>query len=260
MSPRSTTGRSRRGPLIPQSAPKGKRRDSLSLFEGRINAALSTGLVMMLTLSGCTTTADDLDAPIDWTTVDSDVSASACGLPEGDRAVPHSSPEATWTSVGDVLIPTSPLIGPGSSNGMHTCYAHSPTGALFAAVSLVADEIMFGNAALISDRAYASDQVMQAINSGTIRPESDMPKLESLALAGFRFIESTDDSVDLQLLWSGMEPGSGSPVNFALRTRLVWDENDWMFIMQSTNTAWIAVVDLADSDYTQWSSGAFAAS
>ena len=65
-------------------------------------------------------------------------STSICGLPDGPQAVPHTAPSAEWKLEDAFAYPTSTQFGPGREQGnVHSCYAHNPTGALFAAVGYV---------------------------------------------------------------------------------------------------------------------------
>src|SRR4051794_10440252 len=69
-----------------------------------------------------------------------DANASICGLPAGNQHVPAVGPQTRWELVGTIAAPTDPnTIGPGIHEGKRRlCFAHSPTGALFAAVNFVA--------------------------------------------------------------------------------------------------------------------------
>src|SRR4051795_11509350 len=68
-----------------------------------------------------------------------DPAASVCGLAPGSQEIPQTPPEAKWELVGKVAAPTAAAVGPGRKEGkLRTCYAHSPTGALFAAANFIA--------------------------------------------------------------------------------------------------------------------------
>src|SRR3954471_13508747 len=68
-----------------------------------------------------------------------DTNASVCGLPAGSQQVPVVPPEAQWELVGSIAAPPEPKTGPGiKDDKRRLCFAHSPTGALFAAVNFVA--------------------------------------------------------------------------------------------------------------------------
>ena len=65
---------------------------------------------------------------------------SACGLARGDQTIPVSAPKATWKLRGTVAVPTAPkTFGPGRvRDGVPSCFARSPTGALFAMLNIQA--------------------------------------------------------------------------------------------------------------------------
>src|SRR3954454_1633445 len=69
-----------------------------------------------------------------------DPNASICGLPAGNQQIPAVPPQTRWELVGTIAAPTAPkTTGPGIQEGKRRlCFAHSPTGALFAAVNFVA--------------------------------------------------------------------------------------------------------------------------
>ncbi|WP_211878337.1 hypothetical protein [Pseudarthrobacter albicanus] len=66
---------------------------------------------------------------------------SICGLPSTSETALGSTPKSTWTLIGKMAAPTDPkTFGPGvtDEDGFRSCFAHSPTGALYAAANLVA--------------------------------------------------------------------------------------------------------------------------
>ena len=63
---------------------------------------------------------------------------SRCGLAAGDQRIPATPPESEWELVDGIASPQSDTVGPGVREGKRRlCYAHSPTGALFAAVNFL---------------------------------------------------------------------------------------------------------------------------
>ncbi|HEY0188806.1 MAG TPA: hypothetical protein VGC67_15045 [Cellulomonas sp.] len=243
-------------PLRPVgSRPFGHRRRPAGAGEAAVGSAVSASIVALLVLVGCARMDDSVDAPIDWSIVDGDPDDSACGLPSGDQAVPASSPAATWDDVDGVSIPTSSSIGPGRTDGWHTCYAHSPTGALFAAASLVADERMHGNWALIDDRAAFTEQVVEAISSDTLPDRSGFPTDPAPQLVGYRFSSVSEDDVALQLAWSSPTIEDAAWQLSTSEVQVTWTENDWKAVMQASGTAWTAVQTIDDLDgLVRWSS------
>ncbi len=69
--------------------------------------------------------------------------ATACTLPPGDQTVPYGSQPSgtTWAQVGAMSVPQAPsTLGPQHDDGTWaTCFAHSPSGALLAAMSFIAE-------------------------------------------------------------------------------------------------------------------------
>jgi hypothetical protein len=66
---------------------------------------------------------------------------SVCGLPASSEVALGSAPNSKWELVGRTAAPTNPdTIGPGitGENGFRSCFAQSPTGALYAAANMVA--------------------------------------------------------------------------------------------------------------------------
>ena len=68
--------------------------------------------------------------------------ASVCGLPAGSQAQPTSGPGGEWRDVGSLVAAPQDRkrFGPGrvSATGATTCFAHSPTGAMYAAAAFTA--------------------------------------------------------------------------------------------------------------------------
>jgi hypothetical protein len=66
---------------------------------------------------------------------------SICGLPSNAETALGAAPKAKWELVGRVAAPADPkTFGPGvtDGDGFRSCFANSPTGALYAAANMVA--------------------------------------------------------------------------------------------------------------------------
>jgi hypothetical protein len=63
---------------------------------------------------------------------------SACGLTGGSTAPPAEAPTVQWQNVDGAWLPVSTTQGPGrrSATGPWSCYAHTPTGAVLAALTI----------------------------------------------------------------------------------------------------------------------------
>ncbi len=67
--------------------------------------------------------------------------AGGCGLPEGDQVFRLGAPAVDgWEVSRRVVVPRSAAYGPGAvdRDGFRRCFAHSPTGAVFAAYNVIA--------------------------------------------------------------------------------------------------------------------------
>ncbi|NUU31807.1 hypothetical protein [Arthrobacter sp. C9C5] len=65
---------------------------------------------------------------------------SVCGLPSSNDTALGTAPTSKWELVGKMAVPTDPkTFGPGTTDpdGFRSCFAHSPTGALYAATNIL---------------------------------------------------------------------------------------------------------------------------
>jgi hypothetical protein len=66
---------------------------------------------------------------------------SVCGLPASAETALGTAPKSKWELVGRMATPTDPkAFGPGvtDESGFRSCFAHSPTGVLYAAMNIAA--------------------------------------------------------------------------------------------------------------------------
>jgi hypothetical protein len=66
---------------------------------------------------------------------------SVCGLPASSETTLGTAPKSNWELVGRMATPTDPeTFGPGTTDerGFRSCFAQSPTGALYAAMNVAA--------------------------------------------------------------------------------------------------------------------------
>lgn len=66
---------------------------------------------------------------------------SVCGMPSSTETALGAAPKSKWELVGKMAAPTDPkTFGPGltDDSGFRSCFAHSPTGALYAAMNAAA--------------------------------------------------------------------------------------------------------------------------
>ncbi|TLM83690.1 hypothetical protein FDW83_09565 [Pseudarthrobacter sp. NamE2] len=66
---------------------------------------------------------------------------SVCGLPASSETTLGTAPKSNWELVGRIATPSDPeTFGPGTTDesGFRSCFSHSPTGALYAAMNVAA--------------------------------------------------------------------------------------------------------------------------
>jgi hypothetical protein len=173
--------------------------------------------------------------------------ASVCGLPSGDQAKPATAPTDTkWELVGKIAAPTSPTqFGPGKTeaNGLRSCFAHSPTGALYAAVNMTALSAA-GKADLVYEQLALPSPERDAVlrSSPTAAPNS-----VTAQLAGFTFRSYDADRAVIDLAFKG---ANGTFVSIPVP--LQWYGGDWKFVVPATgDTGARQITDLGG--YIEWS-------
>lgn len=182
-----------------------------------------------------------------------DPAASVCGLPAGSQVVPVAPPaDTSWELVGSTAVPTAPEVyGPGQvgEQGFRSCYAHSPTGALYAAanyVGLTSDETTQG---LFAEQGTAEGAGREALLkqldvSGTSVSGS------RAQIKGFGVRNYTGDTavIDLAL---GV---AGQPGYARILMTLVWEDGDWKFEVPADGTLDSIINPIPDlTGYVPWS-------
>lgn len=156
--------------------------------------------------------------------------ASACDLPVGNASVPTSGlPDTRWELVGSMAAPTAPEThGPARTvDGFRTCFAHTPTGALYAAVNLWA-----------ASTAAPAAEVLSTLGADTpVRPEAVRDAREqgadvrlddegTLQVAGFNFVSYDENNASINLAFR-LENGGLLRIPAAVR----WEDGDWKYVI-----------------------------
>ncbi|MFI7060071.1 hypothetical protein ACIBL3_03730 [Kribbella sp. NPDC050124] len=148
---------------------------------------------------------------------------SGCVLPAGDQAIPLKPPAVDgWDVSRRVVVPRSTTAGPAKtdSDGFRRCFAHSPTGAVFAAYNVVA---------ALADQRQSIPTVRKLMLPGPDTQalihelSTEKPSTNSTAsqLAGYRVLDANQHRATIML---------AIPVESAymsLTLTLVWHDNDW---------------------------------
>ena len=149
-----------------------------------------------------------------------------CGLPVGDQGVPVEAPVVDgWEVNRRVVVPRSSAYGPGKQDrdGFRRCFAHSPTGAVFAAYNVIA---------AMADQHQALATVGKLMLPGPetdallkqLRKETAGESSNPIQIAGFRVLDATPDRATVLL---------AMPVETAYMTAtftLVWHVDDWRLV------------------------------
>jgi hypothetical protein len=147
--------------------------------------------------------------------------ASVCGLPASSETALGAAPETKWELVGTMAAPTDPRIGPGKTDdqGIRSCFAHTPTGALYAAVNLWA---------LGSDpskeRAIAQQLAVKGPgrDAGMKAPQTAAPaSAVKIQISGFNVSYTANQAV-VELAFKADNGALAS-----VRTTLLWQDGDW---------------------------------
>src|SRR3954447_23570889 len=163
-----------------------------------IAALLLLGLALLLGTGGNDSTGTDNQhanrPPSANPPARKDPNASVCGLPPGSQQIPAVAPQTRWELVGTIAAPTEPkTIGPGIQQGKRRlCFAHSPTGALFAAVNFIAIASRSPNDAALLRELTAQGRARDELLRHGSQPSDDSFRMQ---VAGFRIeAYSRDDA------------------------------------------------------------------
>jgi len=186
-------------------------------------------------------------------------SDSVCGLPSGDRSIPSEAPSAKWKLRGAVAVPTAPEIGPGRfRGGVPACFAHSPTGALFAMVNIHAAMGQFAR----QPGRYPIRKVVKMIAPGPGRrtleaaaakaPVADKGSTKPGAqVAGFTIVRYEADTAVIDLAFRGDRPDVAGYTHG--QSTLRWQDGDWKLVLAQNGSPFDAVQAIPDlTAYVPW--------
>ena len=176
--------------------------------------------------------------------------ASICGLAPGDQSVPSVPPVSTdWELVGSVAAPTAPRsIGPGLvTDGLRSCYARSPLGALYAATGFLATtsepRLRLPAVRDLAAKGQGRDKALDLITGADPGPATG-----GVQLAGFTFLnwDANTSVIDVALR-------TGGNVGH-LPVSLRWEDGDWKVIFPPTGGIYDAIAPLPNlTGYVPWS-------
>jgi hypothetical protein len=149
--------------------------------------------------------------------------SGGCGLPAGDQGTPATAPSVDgWDVSRRVVVPRSSAYGPAKqdSDGFRRCFAHSPTGAVYAAYNAVA---------AMADQRKVLATVGKLMLPGPdrdalladLRKEPADEDTNPTQIAGYRVLDASADRATVMLAMPVETAFVGA--NFTL----VWHHGDW---------------------------------
>ncbi|MBN9748646.1 hypothetical protein DMP23_47560 [Amycolatopsis sp. A1MSW2902] len=188
-------------------------------FAAAIVLVVVAGLVWVLLPSGRDSTSGQepaVSAGPPPLTGDGGWNDTGCAGTSGSAEVPTSGPKVAWRAEDLASIPTSPDYGPTRTVGpVHSCFQHSPTGALMAATVILEGLAAPATATQVANAGMTPGPGRDA----TIASTSDA-KPSALTPIGFSFGACQPDRCQLSLLLT-----DGAYGQFALS--MVWRDRDW---------------------------------
>jgi hypothetical protein len=152
-----------------------------------------------------------------------------CDVPPGPQAVPVSTPPGvTWQLYDTVALPFSTQVGPTVIAGdVARCYAHSPTGALLAAVQIAVRYALAANW-----QAVIAEQVMPGTGRNVYAAQRSATNFTIQAgefgqIAGFQFVTYTNPLAVVQIV---VQLPSGEMQ--ATTMTVQWSGSDWRLQLQ----------------------------
>lgn len=178
---------------------------------------------------------------------------SVCGLPPTSETALGAAPKSTWALVGKMAAPTDPeTFGPGvtDEDGFRSCFAHSPTGALYSAVNMVAlgsspaqDELKLADKVVVPGPGRDAAMKAAKTRASTAR-SSETAQIRGFLLKSYSLIE-----VDVDL---AIELPNGALAHSVLSLR--WVDGDWKVKASDDGEIFTGTAQLSDlSGFILWS-------
>jgi hypothetical protein len=187
-------------------------------------------------------------------------SDSACGLEPGSQEIPASAPAATWKLRGTVAVPVAKdTAGPQRfKSGVPSCFAHSPTGALFANINIYA-----ALSALAADpprdpAAAFAQMIASGPGRDSLTEHADDYKpgaqdaSAGVQVAGFNIVRYERDSAVVDLAFRVDRPNVTGYVHATSTMR--WEDADWKLVLSQSGRPFDSLQQIPDlNGYVPWS-------
>ena len=148
------------------------------------------------------------------------VGPDGCGPSAGEYSVPVSAPaNAQWVVYRRTVVPQRSAIGPARTDedGFRHCFAHSPTGAVYAAYNAIAS---------LSDNAALAQTTRKLLLPGpdrdrVLREPTPHEPSDPVRIDGFRIIDASRDRLTVALAMRVDEALASGTFT------MVWYADDW---------------------------------
>ena len=178
---------------------------------------------------------------------------SICGLPSTPETALGTAPKSKWELVGKMAAPTDPkTFGPGltDGDGFRSCFANSPTGALYAATNMIAlgssgtqDELKLADKLLVP--GPGRDAAITEAKTRTSTAGSG----ETAQVGGFLLKSYSPAEADVDL---AIKLPNGALAHSVLSLR--WVDGDWKVKASDDGQIFNGVAQLDDlSGFILWS-------
>jgi hypothetical protein len=178
---------------------------------------------------------------------------SICGLSSSTETALGTAPKSKWELVGKMAAPTDPkTFGPGvtDGDGFRSCFANSPTGALYAAANMIAlgssgtqDELKLAENFLVP--GPGRDAAIKAAKTRTSTAGSG----ETAQVSGFLIKSYSPSEADVDL---AIKLPNGALAHSVLSLR--WVAGDWKVKASDDGQIFNGVAQLSDlSGFILWS-------
>ena len=183
-----------------------------------------------------------------------DENSGDCDQPEGPQTPPVAAPINEWELVGKLAAPSDPDgAGPGSvtDEGLRTCFAHDPTGALFAAVNWIGTttdaELAEAAANDLTAPGPGRDVVLAAFADDPSTVVGDASG--GFQVTGFSFLAYTGDVAMISLALGLVGGGQAS-----MPVTLEWSGSDWLMQLPADGNVGTGIQELPTlAGYVPWS-------
>jgi hypothetical protein len=175
-----------------------------------------------------------------------------CRTDDSDQTKPTAAPkDFAWKANGTGLVPVSRTAGPLKFDGpVWSCYAHTPTGAVFAAHG-IADHFSYEGWREVFERQVVPGPGRDAMiaKRENEKDKSTSGQTGAGGYAGFSILSYSKDEATVMLLIRGPSKGQFGAVSLTLQ----WHEGDWKIAPDPDGTVYSGMVEVSGTNgFVMW--------